>query len=294
MKRLYIRLNGVQTPLITWGDPISNNENVIICITGNPGISDFYIEFASELFKSMSIPICVIGHAGHEESLDKKNKYLFNLKDQLEHKLDLIENHINKNSKIHLIGHSIGAWMIIELIHKQSNLIDRVSSINLLFPTIQKMALSRNGKYVNNVLRKIYKIILFLSTLFYLLPKYVLFYIIGIYIWIKSIPSKFSSAIIKILNPDVVENIFYLAFNEMDTVLSLNTESIQKIKHLTNVVYARNDGWAPVEYIEDLKQFTPQLQIREAFNVEHAFVLKSSVEVASIVADFINTKKNIS
>ncbi|CAH2231651.1 jg19470 [Pararge aegeria aegeria] len=235
MKRLYIRLNGVQTPLITWGDPISNNENVIICITGNPGISDFYIEFASELFKSMSIPICVIGHAGHEESLDKKNKYLFNLKDQLEHKLDLIENHINKNSKIHLIGHSIGAWMIIELIHKQS-----------------------------------------------------------IYIWIKSIPSKFSSAIIKILNPDVVENIFYLAFNEMDTVLSLNTESIQKIKHLTNVVYARNDGWAPVEYIEDLKQFTPQLQIREAFNVEHAFVLKSSVEVASIVADFINTKKNIS
>lgn len=236
-------------------------------------------------------PILFSGHAGHEESLSSTLKYLFNLKDQLEHKLDLIENHIDKNSKIHLIGHSIGAWMIVELLHKNSHLIDRVSSVNLLFPTIQKMAESRSGKVVNNVLRRVYKFVIFLSTLLYLLPKKVLSYIISVYIWIKSLPPNLNSAIIKILNPDVLQNVFHLAFNEMDRVVSLNIEGIQRIKHLTNVVYASNDGWVPAEYMEDLKQFTPHLRLREARNVDHAFVLKSSKEVAVTVAEFINTKK---
>lgn len=232
------------------------------------------------------------GHAGHEESLSRTKKHImFNLKDQLEHKLDLIENCINKNSKIHLIGHSIGAWMIVELLHKNSHLIDRVSSVNLLFPTIQKMAESSSGKFVNNVLRRIYKFVVFLSTLLYLLPKQVLSYIIGVYLCIKSLPPNLNSAIMKILNPDVLENVFHLAFNEMDTVVSLNIEGMHRIKHLTNVVYASHDGWVPVEYMEDLKQFTPHLRLREAHNVDHAFVLKSSKEVAGIVAEFINTKK---
>ncbi|XP_034830421.1 lipid droplet-associated hydrolase [Maniola hyperantus] len=290
MNIVYKNINHVQTPLIMWGNPLTNSENVIMCITGNPGISEFYIDFASELYRCTSIPVCIIGHAGHEESLDKNNKHLFNLNDQLLHKLDLIENHIDKNSKIHLIGHSIGAWMILELLQKHSQLDDRISSVNLLFPTIQKMAESRNGIFVNNVLRKIYKFILFLATLLFLLPKHVLHCLIGMYLWIKSLPAKYNSAILKILNPDVVANIFYLAFNEMDTVKSLNTDSIQRVKHLTNVVYASNDGWTPLEYMEHLKQFTPQLKMIELHNVEHAFVLKSSEKVAGIVAEFINTK----
>ncbi|XP_023935786.2 lipid droplet-associated hydrolase [Bicyclus anynana] len=292
MNRVYKNLNKIQTPLITWGDPFTNTENVLICITGNPGISDFYIDFGSELYKSMLMPVCVIGHAGHEESLDKNSKYLFNLKDQLEHKLDLIENYIHKNCKIHLIGHSIGAWMIIEILEKHNHLVERVSSVNLLFPTIQKMAVSQNGKFVNNVLRKIYRFILFLSTLLYMLPNQVLCNLIGIYLWTKSLSPKLNCAIMKILNPDIVENVFYLAFNEMDTVLSLNIEGINKIKHLTNVVYSIKDGWAPTEYMEELKQFTPHLQMIEVQKVEHAFVLKSSEEVATIVADFIKTKTN--
>lgn len=62
MKNELITLNKVQTHVITCGDPFNcDGQDVIICITGNPGITSFYIEFAAELYKATGLPLCVIG-----------------------------------------------------------------------------------------------------------------------------------------------------------------------------------------------------------------------------------------
>lgn len=62
MNNVYKTLNNVQTHLITWGNPFNcDGRDVIVCITGNPGVPDFYIEFASTLHSSTGLPICVIG-----------------------------------------------------------------------------------------------------------------------------------------------------------------------------------------------------------------------------------------
>lgn len=55
-------LNNVQTSLIIHGNPFNcEGKDVIICVTGNPGIIDFYTEFGEELHKNTGLAVCVIG-----------------------------------------------------------------------------------------------------------------------------------------------------------------------------------------------------------------------------------------
>lgn len=55
-------LNHVKTRLLIWGDPFSSGAaDVIVCITGNPGIIDFYTEFCTELYNNTKMPICMLG-----------------------------------------------------------------------------------------------------------------------------------------------------------------------------------------------------------------------------------------
>ncbi|KAJ8723996.1 hypothetical protein PYW07_007976 [Mythimna separata] len=144
-------LNKVETRLITFGDPFQCRSEVIVVITGSPGIPEFYREFAEQLHRCTQLPVCVVGHAGHDEIKDEKEKYprtwtLYNTEGQIEHKLDLLNNYFDKRAKLHVIGHSIGAWMLMELLHKNDHLIERLSSVNLLFPTLQNFSSTKNGK----------------------------------------------------------------------------------------------------------------------------------------------------
>nr|XP_026497957.1 lipid droplet-associated hydrolase [Vanessa tameamea]XP_026497958.1 lipid droplet-associated hydrolase [Vanessa tameamea] len=297
MNRVSKTLNNVQSNILTWGNPFGDNgQEVVICITGNPGVSDFYIDFGSELYRNLRLPVCVLGHAGHEvnshnkSTISKNDLTLFNLEGQLQHKLDFIENHVNQTSKIHLVGHSIGAWIIIELLQKNEKLMERVLSVNLLFPTLQRMAESRNGIFVNNVFRKFDWFILFLCKLLYVLPTFVFRFIVYLYLLVTSMPSCYSDTIMQLVDHNVIEKVFLMAFDEMDTVTTLNRDGLNKVKHMTNVIYGHQDNWAPLEYMEDIKKYQPHIQMTETHNIDHAFVLKSSECVANMVANFIKAK----
>lgn len=204
--------------------------------------------------------------------------------------MDLICNNIDKQSKLHLIGHSIGAWLILKMFERNDKLIKRVSSVNLLFPTIQKMAETKNGQYVNKILRRIHIILMFIFTIIYMLPRIVRSFLVTCYIKFNSWPLEYKERILKYCNPKVGEKVLFMAYDEMDTVTTLDTNVIGKIKHITNVIYSNTDGWAPVHYIEDLNQYQPSIRLKQV-NVDHAFVIKSSETVAELVSDFIREKR---
>lgn len=225
----------------------------------------------------------------HKLSKNDKDQDFYDLKTQVDHKLDFLQNHLSTNAKIHFIGHSIGAWMIVELLQKNDHLMERVSSVNLLFPTLQRMAESKNGKFLNNVFRRMQSVVLFLLRLLYLMPGFLFTFLIHLYLWFRCLPSKYSTWFIKLINPLVIKNVLFLAFDEMDSVQALNSDGIAKIKHLTNVIYGRDDGWAPIEYMEDLKKFEPCLKMT-LVPIEHAFVLRFSEHVADMVSNFIKLK----
>lgn len=235
------------------------------------------------------------GHAGHEEVPDqhsnilKGQEHLFNLEGQIQHKLDLINNCIDKDSKLHLIGHSIGSWIILELLQKNKSIMSRISSVNLLFPTIQNMAKSKNGQLFNNYFRRLHGFLMVLFTLVYLIPDLIKNWMISIYLKWNSLPPSYSKSINKFCCPNVGEKVLFLACDEMDNVRTLNIEILNVVKGMTNVLYSANDGWAPVHYMDDLRQFEPHLKMTEV-NAEHAFVLKSSGEIADMVSGFIKGK----
>ena len=214
---------------------------------------------------------------------------MFDLDGQLKHKLELINNYVDKQSNLHLIGHSIGCWLILELLRDNENLTMRLKSVNLLFPTLQKMAESPNGYFLNNILRKFHTFILFLYLVVSLLPTVIVNFLVTIYLRIFSLPTQYLKYILKFLNPKVGEKILFLAYNEMDTVKCLNYEALNKMKHLINIIYSSHDNWAPVSYIEDVHKYQPEIPMTEV-NIDHAFVLKSSEQVAEMVTQFIKIK----
>ncbi|VVC95164.1 unnamed protein product, partial [Leptidea sinapis] len=258
MRKIFKTLNGVKTTLLVWGDPFNTKSPVILCITGNPGLVDLYIDFATELHKITSMPLCLIGQAGHEISDEtsnilENNEHLYSLEGQIMHKYDLISKYFEKNTKLHIVGHSIGAWLIVELLARHEMLIEKTSSVNLLFPTLQRMGDTINGKFMNNVVRRWHSLIMFLFKLINVLP-------------------------------DII-----ITYNEMDSVLTLNNSGIDKIKHITNVIYSDRDDWAPLHYIDNLKVYEPHIKL-QMVKVNHAFVLNSSHFIATQLAELILEK----
>ena len=69
------------------------------------------------------------------------------LDEQITHKKIFLEQHIPSKSKIIPIGHSIGAYIILHPLKNCSRATDVTKSI-LLFPTIERMAISPSGRYV--------------------------------------------------------------------------------------------------------------------------------------------------
>lgn len=73
----YIDINNVPTHILCWGTWINDHFNettkdIVLVITGNPGLPGFYSSFASTLFNELNggfggkrkFPIWIIGHAG--------------------------------------------------------------------------------------------------------------------------------------------------------------------------------------------------------------------------------------
>ncbi|XP_050682023.1 lipid droplet-associated hydrolase [Leptidea sinapis] len=294
MRKIFKTLNGVKTTLLVWGDPFNTKSPVILCITGNPGLVDLYIDFATELHKITSMPLCLIGQAGHEISDEtsnilENNEHLYSLEGQIMHKYDLISKYFEKNTKLHIVGHSIGAWLIVELLARHEMLIEKTSSVNLLFPTLQRMGDTINGKFMNNVVRRWHSLIMFLFKLINVLPDIIISFFIKVYIFMHNLPNNMYQKIHIAINPKIMEKVLFLAYNEMDSVLTLNNSGIDKIKHITNVIYSDRDDWAPLHYIDNLKVYEPHIKL-QMVKVNHAFVLNSSHFIATQLAELILEK----
>ncbi|KAI4456875.1 lipase [Holotrichia oblita] len=97
-------INQVPTKVLTWGktlqeakDHIGENLNYIVCICGNPGIPDAYIEFLDEIHRRTNNVVWILSHAGHSVNnvtdmpLYEENKELYELEGQIKHKASINE-----------------------------------------------------------------------------------------------------------------------------------------------------------------------------------------------------------
>lgn len=63
----WIKVNDIPTHVMTWGgwieDDISS-DSILVCIPGNPGITDFYFYFLEKLHSIIKIPVWIMSHVG--------------------------------------------------------------------------------------------------------------------------------------------------------------------------------------------------------------------------------------
>ena len=91
--------------------------------------------------------------------------------EQITHKKIFLEEHIPSKSKIILIGHSIGAYIILHLLKNGSRATNVTKSI--LFPTIERMAISPSSRYVTPMGTYFKRFAIAAVTSFSCLPEFV-------------------------------------------------------------------------------------------------------------------------
>ncbi|CAD7089063.1 unnamed protein product [Hermetia illucens] len=303
MQEAFVNINEIPTHVMTWGKWIEESfadheREVVICITGNPGLPGFYTQFLSTLHNNLDAktPVWVIGHAGHDEpsasSVRKVpplsgNESKFELNAQLKHKIEFIETYVPAHVKIHLIGHSIGAWMILQLL-KESRIKDRLQKCYLLFPTVERMAVSPNGVVFTKLVLPVFFAVRMLAKFVNCLPISLRVLMISAYFWITSTPRFFLGTTLKYLRPTILDCVVHLAKEEMERVTDLEVDIVQDNVDLLKFYYGTTDGWVPVKYYDEIKVRVPGIDAElDEFRISHSFVLREAVPMGEIVADWI-------
>lgn len=306
MRRAMINCNQVQTEVISEGrwieeDPLPHSsKNIILVIPGNPGVPRFYEGFIKALNSKLAsdTPVWVIGHAGHvqpPENLDiampgdHKWAECYSLTAQVQHKAEFIKKYVPEDAHLHIIGHSIGAWFVLNLL-KDSDIDRRIRRCYLLFPTIEYMAETRNGMFFNTFLSRTAPILVFLSWIFTaMFPVTLQTFMIRTFGMFYGIPARSVRAVREMLDPRALRKIINLAKEEMKYVKEADHETISKHADKLWLYYGASDGWAPVKYYNNMMSRHPDLNAqlcRRGF--QHSFVLKDDVDLGHIIGDLIN------
>lgn len=205
-----------------------------------------------------------------------------------------MEKYVPSDVKIHLIGHSISAWMIIQILKNYPGFHSRIQHAYLLFPTIERMATSPNGLFFAKMFLPYWFLLRNIVIYFSKCPIYIQAILILLYFSSSSIPHHFLGTALKYARPTIMDKVIYVTNEEMKRIVELDEETLQTLRENHKILkfyYGDDDGWAPKKYIHELKENVPELDVEiDRHKVEHAFVLKSSVEIGKLVAKWITCR----
>ena len=287
-------VNKIPTHVFEWK---SHHKDVplVMVVPGSPGMGHFYIPFARKLFQlgKGSYNVSVVSHAGHSPGhrrISKDGRDWYSLEDQTEHKLAYIREYVNNNTPIVLIGHSIGCYIIMEMLKHLTP--EVVQKVVFLFPAIEGLRNSPQGKRLSYV-SWFRLLILFIVWLGSWLPRPIQTWVMRRYFHNSPrdhIDYTVEGAV-NLVNPSCVNNCFCMFNQELAVVNNLNTELLEN--HVTKIsfYYGVKDHWLPPNAYTNMMRRYPGRDIVQCSNgYHHAFVLTESNEIAQYVHNkFVKT-----
>lgn len=220
----------------------------------------------------------------------KGNEDLYNLKGQLDHKIEFINKYVPDHVNIHLVGHSVGAKLSMDLL-KIPEFSNKVLDFYLMFPAIEKIADSEKGRLMK-YLDKIFFMYRIMVRLLAILPQSWRLAIIKWQHRKEDMPMDFLEHSIEYIKPSVIDKIWFMAMDEMDKIKELDEESVKQNMHRMKFYYTKSDPWVRSEFYYDLIQKFPGIDAQLCkYDYEHAFVLKHGPEVGKMMADWIKDRK---
>ncbi|XP_062378392.1 lipid droplet-associated hydrolase [Sardina pilchardus] len=274
---------------------------LFLVIPGNPGVVGFYRTFMQTLHQAFGrrYPVWAVSHAGHcnppdeldmvEEPSVTEASDVFGLNGQIEHKLWFLREHVSRDTRLVLIGHSIGCYIILDMMKRDPGL--QVLKSVLLFPTIERMAATPQGKVMTPVLCHLryvaYVPIFLLSLLPESLKACAVRWVLG---GLRALDHATIPATVSLISVDCAANAMYMGSQEMRMVLGRENATIRQNLNKLIFYYGATDHWCPVQYYHDLKRDFPTGDIRLCENgLRHAFVLDAGKKMADMVTDWLQT-----
>ncbi|KAF8756204.1 Lipid-droplet associated hydrolase [Rhizoctonia solani] len=290
-----------------WWPPLVGDgrtpDALLLFIPGNPGLVEFYTEFLEHLHHTFNIArthlaILVRGHIGHAPGLPTENgSWSVGLDSQVTSAIELYDSardFYGPNTKIILAGHSVGSWIVAQVMHARPN---TASGALLLFPTVSNIASTPNGQklsvgvaipspYPNNRLSP------FPPTF---APPILCCPLYATYI------SKFNEYptdqlnVIKslITSPHVVYSTLTMAHDEMRTIGSLGSASstvqatCERERSRIYACFAAKDEWVGDEVSSVRAILDEQRVLVRDDDVPHAFCISHSIPVAETCVEWI-------
>ncbi|KAL8696801.1 MAG: hypothetical protein Q9224_002608 [Gallowayella concinna] len=215
------------------------DDYLIFHIPGNPGLIPYYDPFLSTLHAALSssstVPsahyhVCGYSLAGFETTeqhhelagLERQINYVDQL---LYDQVDEMRHLTGRTPKVILMGHSVGAYILLEIIRGHRKRIeegakdfDLIGGI-LLFPTITHIARSPSGIVASALLaipRSAHIASAILKALMFLVPASVLYYLIRAFTWFPEHAARTTTAFIK--SPIGIKESLFLGKDEMDMI----------------------------------------------------------------------------
>ncbi|XP_054161036.1 lipid droplet-associated hydrolase-like [Oppia nitens] len=322
----WIVINSVPTRLIHYGfntttasntisnDRFSSDKPIIVFISGNPGEVSYYEELLALIHMQTKLSVIGLSHAGHniidnyssnnnnQTKHNNENKYLLN--GQIDHKRQFIDNHLSGDSKIILIGHSIGCYIILELMDGWETVRQKVLHSILIFPTIESMASTSQGSKCQFMFQYFKYPILALSYLLDNLSDSFKRRLIKLAMGSTGTgstgtdsssttpPNCVVNAAINLFNPNCLMRSIEMALNEFNLVNELNTEAIAGNEQKLTFFYGDCDHWCPIDYYQKISQLFPNCDIRLCLqDIDHAFVTdrQSTHRISQLVVEKIQS-----
>ncbi|XP_042667055.1 lipid droplet-associated hydrolase isoform X3 [Centrocercus urophasianus] len=217
----------------------------------------------------------------------KELEDVFGLNGQVEHKLNFLKKNVSKDIKLVLIAHSIGCYITLEMMKRASEL--QVLRSVLLFPTIERMAQSPQGKLMTPLLCKLRYALYMPVYLLSFLPEGVKASLVRFALrGMKTCDESSITTSVNLFSVDCIANILYMASQEMMKVVERDSTTIkQNLKKLI-FYYGTGDSWCPQNYYDEIKMDFPDGDIRLCEKgLRHAFVLDASKEMAAMITDWL-------
>lgn len=217
---------------------------------------------------------------------EKASYSVCTLDGQIEHKLAFITEHIPSDVKLVLIGHSIGCYMILKLLENLNP--QQVLRCFMLFPTIERMAISPKGQVATPMLKYLrWMGTIIVQCLSYLSP-HLQYRMILWYFRNMTVPDCIYNASMSLFDPFCVSNVMYMANIEMQAVKQLDTGLIQKHLPKLSFYYGSDDHWCPKTYYYEFVEKFPHADTRLCTDDhDHAFVLEGSQQMADILSSWV-------
>lgn len=297
----FIYCCGAATELLKFGPSRlhSGHKLLFVVIPGNPGVVGFYRTFMQTIHRLCGYqhPVWAVSHAGHctpPDSMDLLEDAswpaegdVFGLNGQIEHKLSFFRRHIPPHTRLVLLGHSIGCYIILEMMKRRPEL--NVVKAILLFPTIERMAQTPQGKVMTPVLCQLRYLAYLPLFLLSLLPQRLKAGLVRLALGrLPCLDPAVLQPTVELLAGDCAANAMYMGGEEMRKVLGRDNVTIRENLDKLIFYYGATDHWCPLQFYQDMKQDFPHADLRLCERgFRHAFVLDAASQVAHMVVQWL-------